>query len=323
MSGNELWIIYSLVFGAVLLGVRALYSLVLRSRVENRIVNRRLALSSEVSDPVQVLDLLRRERGLGGGLGPLGGVPALESLEKMVMQTGLQLTPTRLGIWAVGLIALFYVPLMVWLGIWLLPLVPAVLAALATGYILLRLARARRINRFSEQLPEALDIVVRGLRAGHPFRMAIGLVARELPDPIGTEFGILLDEITFGLDQQVAIEHLRARVGQEDLSFVSLAVNIQSQTGGNLAEILHGLARLLRSRSKMRLKIRALSSEGRLSGVFLSAMPFVLFLIINLISPSYFGYLKGSPLVAPALIVALSLLAIGNFVIYRMVNFRF
>jgi tight adherence protein B len=214
-------------------------------------------------------------------------------------------------------------PLMVWLGVGLLPLLPAVLAATATGYFVLRWVRARRIARFSEQLPEALDIVVRGLRAGHPFRVAIGLVARELPDPIGTEFGILLDEITFGVDQQVAIDHLRARVGQEDLSFMSIAVNIQSQTGGNLAEILHSLARVLRSRTKMRLKVRALSSEGRLSGVFLSAMPFVLFLLVNLISPSYFGYLKGSPLVAPALVLGLSLLAIGNFMIYRMVNFRF
>jgi tight adherence protein B len=319
MSGNELWIIYSLVFGAVLLGVRALYWLVLRSRVEKKIINRRLALGSELADPVKVLDVLRRERGLG----PLGSVPGLESLETLVMQAGLKVTPARLAIWAVGLTGLFYLPMILWLGVGFLAIVLAVLAALAAGYFLLRWARARRIRRFSEQLPEALDIVVRGLRAGHPFRVAIGLVARELPDPIGTEFGILLDEITFGLDQQVAVDHLRARVGQEDLSFVSIAINIQSQTGGNLAEVLHSLSRLLRNRAKLRLKVRALSSEGRLSGLFLSASPFVLFLIINLISPSYFGYLKGSPLVVPALVVGLSLLAIGNFIIYRMVNFRF
>jgi tight adherence protein B len=319
MSGNELWIIYSLVFGAVLLGVRALYWVLVHSRVENKIINRRLALSSQLSDPVKVLDVLRHERGLG----PLGGLLHLESLETMVMQSGLQLTPARLAIWAMGLTGLFYLPLMVWLGVGFLPLLPAILAAAASGYVFVRWARARRIARFSGQLPEALDIIVRGLRAGHPFRAAIGLVARELADPIGTEFGILLDEITFGLDQQVAIDHLRARVGQEDLAFLSIAVNIQTQTGGNLAEVLHTLARLLRNRSKLRLKVRALSSEGRLSGVFLSASPFVLFLIVNLVNPSYYGYLKGSPLVAPALIIGFFLLALGNFIIYHMVNFRF
>src|SRR5258708_20424910 len=97
-----------------------------------------------------------------------------------------------------------------------------------------------------------------------------------MADPIGTEFGILVDEITFGLDQQVAVDHLYGRVGQEDLSFVSIAVNIQSQTGGNLGEILRGLSRLLRNRSKLRLKVRALTSEGSLSGILISPLPFVL-----------------------------------------------
>jgi tight adherence protein B len=188
--------------------------------------------------------------------------------------------------------------------------------------VLLRRARAQRISRFSEQLPEALDIIVRGLRAGHPFRVALGLAAREMPDPIGTEFGILLDEISFGLDQQVAVEHLYGRVGQEDLSFVSIAINIQSQTGGNLGEILQSLSRLLRNRFKLRLKVRALTSEGRMSGVFMSVLPFVLILVMRLISPNFFDVMRGHPVLVPAVVVGLSLLVVGNFVIYRMVNFR-
>ena len=120
-------------------------------------------------------------------------------------------------------------------------------------------------------MPDALDVIVRGLRAGHPFRVALGLVAREMPDPVGSEFGIVADEIMFGLGQSAAIDNLFPRVGQEDLSFFSTAVNIQNQTGGNLAEILSRLSTMLRSRSKLRLKIRALSSEGRLSAIFLSA----------------------------------------------------
>jgi tight adherence protein B len=153
--------------------------------------------------------------------------------------------------------------------------------------------------------------------------VALGLVAREMPDPIGTEFGIVLDEIRFGLDQRVAVNNLYERVGQEDLSFLSTAINIQSQTGGNLAEILQSLSRLLRNRAKLRLKIRALTSEGRWSGIFLSAMPFILFLVLNLVAPKYFADLKGHPILIPAIGLGLTLLAIGNLLIYRMVNFKY
>src|SRR5262249_46240929 len=140
---------------------------------------------------------------------------------------------------------------------------------------------------------------------------------------IGSEFGILADEITFGLDQNTALDHLTRRVGQPDLSFLSIAVNIQSETGGNLAEILYRLSALLRSRMKLRLKIRALSSEGRLSAWFLSAIPFVLVGIIMLIHPAYFLDVRDHPLFMPAISFGLLLLLVGNFVMYRMVNFKY
>jgi tight adherence protein B len=318
MINNELWIIYALVFGAALLGVQALYWLVVRSRVERKIINRRLTLTSELSDQGAVLEALRRERGLGD----IANVAGLQWLDELVMQSGLKLNVSLLAVWFGGLTVVFYLPLALWLKLGAVSIPIAVVAALLAGYGLLKRARANRINRFSEQLPEALDIIVRGLRAGHPFRVALGLAAREMADPIGTEFGILVDEISFGLDQQVAVDHLYGRVGQEDLSFVSIAINIQSQTGGNLAEILHSLSKLLRNRSKLRLKVRALTSEGKLSGIFLSVLPFVLILIISLLNPRYFGDMAGNPLLMPAAVVGLSLLALGNFVIYRMVNFK-
>jgi len=318
MINSELWIIYALIFGAALLGAQALYWLVIRSRAERKIINRRLALANELSDQAAVLEALRRERGLGA----FGDVAGLRWVDLLVMQSGLKLNATLLLAWIGGLSIVFYLPLAFWLKLGLVAIPLAVVAALLSGYALLNKARANRIKRFSEQLPEALDIIVRGLRAGHPFRVALGLASREMPDPIGTEFGILLDEISFGLDQQVAVDHLYGRVGQEDLSFLSIAINIQSQTGGNLAEILQSLSRLLRNRSKLRLKVQALTSEGRLSGVFMSVVPFVLFLMINLLSPTYFGELRGSTLVVPAVVIGFSLLALGNFVIYRMVNFK-
>ena len=316
---NELWIIYGLVFGAALLGVQAFYWVVIRSRGERKTINRRLRLTTELQDQGAVLEVLRKERG-GGAFASLAGV---EWLDVLVMQSGVKLDIARVFLWIVGLTAAFYLVLELLLRLGTpLEIVLAFALALVAAYVLLRRARSRRIIKFTEQLPEALDIVVRGLRAGHPFRVALGLVAREMADPIGTEFGILLDEITFGLDQQLAVDHLYKRVGQDDLSLVSTAINIQGQTGGNLGEVLQRLSRMLRSRAKLQLKVRALTSEGRLSGVLLTVLPFVFFVMINLLDPDYYTVLKGHPVTTPAVVVGLLLLLVGNIIIRRMVNFK-
>jgi len=144
-----------------------------------------------------------------------------------------------------------------------------------------------------------------------------------MPDPVGSEFGIVADEIMFGLEQSVAVDNLAPRVGHSDLSFFSTAVNIQHHTGGNLAEILSRLSRMLRNRLKLRLKIRALSSEGRLSAIVLSLTPFVLFVVITLLAPDYFFAIKDHPITMPAMIVGALMLFVGDVVLYRMVNFKF
>jgi len=319
MFPSEPWLIYALVFGTALFAVQGLYWLAFRARHERQLINRRLALTDKLATPTQVMEALRRERSLG----VLAAAPILSRLEKFVTQSGLTFTPLfgfgMLFILSIG----FYVFGGFLLGFGLTALGLAIPAAAAALCLYVMLARRRRIARFTEQLPDALDVIVRGLRAGHPFRVALGLVAREMPDPIGSEFGILADEITFGLDQNTALDHLTWRVGQADLSFLSIAVNIQSETGGNLAEILHRLALLLRSRIKLRLKVRAISSEGRASAVFLSAMPFILILIVHTIAPTYFSEARLSPLFVPAIGLGLLLLMCGNFVMYRMVNFKY
>ena len=145
-----------------------------------------------------------------------------------------------------------------------------------------------------------------------------------MPDPLGSEFGILADEIMFGLDQSAAVQGLRQRVGQDDLSFFSIAISIQSQTGGNLAEILSRLSQLIRNRSKLRLKIRALSAEGRMSGIALSLAPFILFGIITFISPDYFlASQRSSGCPTSSSRSRGFLLLVGNVMMYRMVNFKF
>jgi tight adherence protein B len=148
-------------------------------------------------------------------------------------------------------------------------------------------------------------------------------VAREMPDPVGTEFGMFADEISFGLDVRSALENLYRRVGQDDLLFLTISISIQNQTGGNIGEILARLSRLMRRRTTMRLKVRALSAEGRASGIFLSAFPFALLLLINFVAPRYYDGVRGSAILEPAIVVGLFLVIAGNIIMYRMVNFKY
>lgn len=316
---SELWLIYALAFGAALLGVQALYFLLVRGRSEQKVVNRRLVLSNKLDNSSEVLEALRRERGLEF-LTRSGMLPDLNAL---IIQSGLRLGVPTLILMAGGTALAVILLIRLTTGSQILAFAVAALVSPAVVWAYLRLARRRRIAAFGEQLPDALDVIVRGLRAGHPFRVALGLVAREMPDPIGSEFGITADEIMFGLEQANAIDNLCQRVGHPDLSFFATAVTIQHQTGGNLAEILSRLSRLVRNRSKLRLKIRALSAEGRASAIALSLAPFILFGIITLISPEYFGAVRDHPVIMPATVFGLLLLLVGNIVMYRMVNFKF
>jgi tight adherence protein B len=319
MIASELWLIYALVFGAVLLAIQGAYWVLFKERGERKKINRRLALTTERANPAEVLQILRKERGVD----VLAHIPSPQSLKELIVQSGVQFTARVPFFWFGVPAVLFYFLIRSAFGLNFLAVALAVPLAAALFYLFLQRARRRRIARFSEQFPDALDVIVRGLRAGHPFRVALALVAREMPDPVGSEFGIVADEIMFGLEQSVAVDNLAPRVGHSDLSFFSTAVNIQHQTGGNLAEILSRLSRMLRSRLKLRLKIRALSAEGRLSAIALSLTPFVLFVAITLLSPDYFFAIKDHPITMPAMIVGALMLVVGNIVLYRMVNFKF
>lgn len=314
---NQLWVIYGLVFFAAILAIESLYWLIYELRGNKKTINRRLTLGEKSAAKGQVLDILRRERGFADF-----NSPTLTRLNDFFVQTGLRVSKTALTLWTLMVAAVISVPL--WtllLPQWQAAGIGLIVAPALVGLYLL-ITRRRRIERFAQQLPDSLDIIVRGLRVGHPFSSAIELVAREMRDPIGSELGITADEMTFGQDVVTAVSNLYRRVGQEDLVFLAIAVSVQSQTGGNLADVLARLATLMRERVTMRLKIKALSAEGRLSGWFLSAMPFILFGAIQLVATDYFGGLKGSPFLVPALVYGLTSLLLANIAIYRMVNFK-
>ena len=183
--------------------------------------------------------------------------------------------------------------------------------------------RSIRRVKIGDQLPEALDVMVRSMRAGHPVSVAVGLVARELPDPIGSEFGMTADEMTFGLDLETALKNMSARVGQIDIPFVVVAVSIQTKTGGNLSEVLANLSRVIRERFKLRLRVKAMSAEGKMSAVALSLIPLVVFLAVNALAPSFYGDVKDEPIIVPVALLTLALWATGVITIYRLVNFKY
>ena len=315
---NDLPVIFILIFVAASLGCYGAYWILIFNRRANKIVNRRLDLAQSLDSSSAVLETLRRERGFREE-----GSPILRQISDWLTQTGLRVQRTTLSLVFVALSLALMIVFSSLLGAGLLAITLAILTSAAATVFYLSMVRSKRIFAFTEQLPDAIDVIIRGVRVGLPFSSAIGLVAREMPDPVGTEFGMLADELSFGLELRAALENLYRRVGQEDLLFLTVSLGIQSQTGGNVAEILARLSQLMRKRSEMRLKIRALSAEGRASALFLSAFPFLLIFVINLFAPKYFDSIRLSHIFEPTVIIALGLLAVGNVIMYRMVNFKY
>ena len=256
---NQLWVIVALMFSAVILAVQSGYWLLRYSRHTQKAINRRLTLSAQVESQTEVLETLRRERGLSDL-----SSSKWSGLNEFLVQTGLKLNRDVLIVAALGACVVLFGILGLSLGFGVLAFILAVIFTAAGVAGFFSVARSRRMGRFGEQLPDALDVIVRGLRAGYPFSVAVGLVAREMPDPLGTELGMIADEISFGMDTKTAVQNLYRRVGHPDLLFFIVSTTVQSQTGGNLSEVLSRLSRLLRNRSKLHLKIRALSAEGRM-----------------------------------------------------------
>ncbi|WP_245459103.1 MULTISPECIES: type II secretion system F family protein [unclassified Mesorhizobium] len=284
-------------------------------------VNRRLKrLAGDVSAE-QTLQGLLRERGLTDSGDFLFGMVWLNRLYTQSGITGNPLTFAATFLFA-GLAMALLLAFLLNFSI-LASLIIFLVVGLVLPLLVLRRARNKRILKFAKQLPDALDMIVRSLRAGHPASVAIGLVAREMPDPLGTEFGIVSDEITFGLSIEQAVRKLSQRVGFEGLQLLSVSLSIQAKTGGNLTEILANLSSVLRERQKLRMKIRALSAEGRVSAWIISLFPVVMFLILQLIAPAYYGTVWGSPLILPVFLIFGLWALLGDFIMYRMVTFDF
>jgi tight adherence protein B len=282
-------------------------------------INRRLQVIDDKPDRESALVQLRRERGLtSGGEYRL----PLINLNQLLLQSGLTLGFGRLIVFIfIGMAATFG-GILVFRGVFSHAVIGALFSGLVLPVVVLKLLRWRRQKKFSAQFPDAIDIIVRSLRAGHPVPIAITMVAREMSDPAGSEFGIVADEITYGADLETAMRNLFFRVGTDDLPLFVTAVAIQGSTGGNLGEILQNLSSVIRQRFKMRRKIRALAAEGRASALILSSLPICIFAAIQISTPEFYASVWDQSLTKIALALAGCWMAVGNVVMFRMVNFR-
>jgi tight adherence protein B len=316
---DPIYVIYLFVAVSAGLFVEGAYLLFFSGASYRKNVNRRLKLLKDEPNRENILVQLRKERGLTGSGNY--SVP-LEALNRLVLQSGLTVGFGKLmTFFAIGAVIAFGAGLL-FRGDFLEALLIALFCGLALPYLMLRILRGRRQKAFSAQFPDGLDMIVRSLRAGHPVPIAITMVAREMKDPIGSEFGIVADEITYGSDLESALRNLYFRIGQDDLPLFVTAVAIQGSTGGNLGEILENLSSVIRQRFKMRRKIRALAAEGRASAIILSSLPIAMFLIIQIVAPDFYSGVWQEDITKKALLAAGCWMGIGNFIMYRLVNFR-
>ncbi|MBZ9821458.1 type II secretion system F family protein [Mesorhizobium sp. CA4] len=316
-----LYFIYVLAAASIILAAESFYLSFASRRTRAGVINRRLQRLGEDAPAEQSLHSLLQERGLTASGDFLFGAVGLNRLYTQSGITGNPLAFVTVFLLA-GLVLALMLPLLFGFSA-VTGIIVFALVGLGLPLLVLRRARNKRIQKFAAQLPNALDMIVRSLRAGHPTTVAIGLVAREMPDPLGTEFGIVSDEITFGLSLEQAVRKLSERVGFEGLHLMSVSLSIQAKTGGNLTEILSNLASVLRERQKLRLKIRALSAEGRMSAWIISLFPVFMFGILMGIAPSYYGDVWGSSLILPVFTIFGFWALLGVFIMYRMVNFDF
>ncbi len=315
---NAATIVPVLIFTAVLFALITMFLAVSAQRTNRASMQRRL---SEYAGTTSTQGELRRVR-QGRSLSPEGhySMPFI-SLNQLILQSGVTVGAQGVIFTMIFLAAGAYFIFGIFFASKLLAAAGALAAGVGLPVLVLRSMRKSRQRKFEEQLPDALDVLVRGLRAGHSIPVAISTVGHQMPQPLGNEFAITGSELTYGLDLETALTNLRTRVGQADLTLFVLAVSIQSRMGGNLAEILSNLASIIRQRFKLRRKAKALSAEGRYSAIFLTLMPIVLFGVLWLIAPSYYGDVWNEWFIKPALGAALVWMLIGNFVMSRMVKF--
>lgn len=320
MNTFVLYAIYAGAFIAALLASEALLVLFQSSHDRSNEVNRRMKMINRTGNRSAALTLLKNER-KGGFTGTLRN--ALPSFHRSVWLAGISVAPIKLMA-AMGIAWVILFAVIETFSTFPLPLSILLTALLSflLPIMVIRIKAGKRMKLFGSQLPPSIDLIVRSLEAGHPVAIALGMVAREMPDPIGTEFGISVDEMTYGLRMDEALSNMVDRFPNGDLQFLIMAVQIQRTTGGNLGEILSNLSSIIRARQNMYKKIKAISAEGRASGYVVGLLPFVVGGLIMIVNPGYFTDVASDVLFIPLMAASFISLGLGCIVMWSMVNIK-
>jgi tight adherence protein B len=248
-------------------------------------------------------------------------LPRIYQLDRMLLRSGLQLNVANyLGLMLIA--AVFMLVMALLLGLSKLAIVGATLFGALLPWIYVKRATVKRKDAIEEQLPDALDLMARAMLAGHAFPSALKMVGDEMPEPISGEFRIAFDEVNYGISVHDALTNLIERVNSTDMNYFVISVLLQRETGGNLAELLGNLSQLIRERLKLLGAVRVLSAEGRLSAQILTALPFVVAMVINLVNPEFMKVLWTDPTGLQFVGGALLLMLVGYYWMRRIIKIR-
>ena len=331
---TDVWLralVLILVFAAVVFAVERIVSIFVGRKLQTQAINQRLDLISRGVSRGQAMQLLRRQASvLPEGLPAFISAPAVR-LEKMLMAAGVSVPTGRLMAILVATPAIIFAAIIVFIiatggviGPGRILMIGTIAFLIGAGIpLMIFQVRANRMRKkMEDQFPVALDVFVRGLRAGHPIAAALDLLTVEMPDPIGSQFGIAVDEVTYGADLRDALSAMADRWDLDDMRMFVVSLSVQSETGGNLAEILENLSQVIRERASMMRKVRALSSEGRMTAVMLTTLPVLSFTLLFMANPSFYLDVADDPAFLPGYVVLLTLYAIGFFTIRRMIDLK-
>jgi len=314
-------VIYGLIFVGVLVLVNGVYlvafgkSISLSSRV-----NRRLEMLDKGERREDVLAKLRKEMDQHM---ESRSFPIYSLLADKANKAALAFTPQQLIMVMAGASVFAFLGLTVGTEASMpVRVVMAIAFGIGGVYAWVNHRAKKRLAMIEEQLPDAVELMVRSLRVGHPFSSAISIVSKELKDPLATEFGIIADESAYGRDIGEALKHMAERLDMQDMRFLAVAVTIQQQAGGNLAEILEGLAKVIRARFRLFRRVKAITAEAQWSGKFLSGFPIAALVFINVAKPDYYDNVLDHPWFIPACFVVGIMLALNMIVMRMLVNIK-
>ena len=287
----------------------------------------RQALSTRDADAVHAAARLKALQRRATGLrharqSPLWlKMPFFGNLPVKMRQAGMMIAPLRLmancALLAVAVFGLAAMKMGIAPGLGL-----ALMIALGGPTAWINHKRIKRMTALSIQLPDALDMMRRGLTVGHPLNVTIATVANEMANPLGTEFRLLADQIAYGDSLVEAMQDMADRIEHEDLHYLSAAIAIQHSAGGNLAAVLGTLARVIRMRLSLRRRVKAISSEGRISAMILTALPFIMGLGTMILSPDYYRGVANDPKALPMAIAVVVLVTFNGLAMRKLVTFR-